>query len=217
MDSEIRAPEPAASPLLSAELHALNARFGQESVAFGEVLAVMGDRAYTLMIVLLALPFFTPLTLLGVSTVLGAVIAYLGLRLALGLRPHLPAALRDRRLPPRFFGALLRGAERVTRFLERTCRRRLQFFATGNWMHRASGAGILLAALLLMAPIPIPFSNFLPAVAITALAVGRLQEDGAMVLTGFVVLLVSVGFFALLGFYGVEAAEWVGRWLNHRS
>jgi hypothetical protein len=199
---------------LSAELHALNERFGQEPVQLGEVIDVMGERAYSLLLVLLALPFFTPVSLLGISTVVGAVIAYLGLRLTLGLRPHLPARLRERRLPARFFGLILRGAERVIRFLERITRKRLPLFATGTWMHRAIGAGIMAAALLLMAPLPVPFSNFLPAVAIVALAVGRMEEDGGMVLAGFLVLFITAAFFAALGFFGVEAIEWFHHWFT---
>ena len=197
---------------LSAELHALNERFGQQEVQVGEVLDVMGDRAYSLLLVLLALPFFTPVSLLGISTVVGAVIAYLGLRLALGLSPRLPRKLRQRRLPPRFFGALLRGAERVIRVLERGTRKRLPRLVAGTWMRRGIGLGIVAAALLLMLPLPIPFSNFLPAIAITALAVGRLEEDGVAVCTGFAALMISALFFAGLGFFGVELFDFVRGW-----
>lgn len=197
---------------LSAELHALNVRFGQQEVQVGEVLDVMGDRAYSLLLVLLALPFFTPVSLLGISTFVGAIIAYLGLRLALGLRPRLPQALRHRRLPPRFFGALLRGAERVIRLLERCTRKRLPLFVTGQWMRRGIGLGILGAGLLLMLPLPIPFSNFLPAIAITSLAVGRLEEDGAAVCAGFAALLVSAVFFAAIALFGVEIVDFVRAW-----
>lgn len=194
---------------LSAELHALNVRFGQAEVQVGEVLDVMGDRAYSLLLVLLALPFFTPVSLLGISTVVGAIIGYLGLRLALGLRPRLPQALRQRRLPPRFFGALLRGAERVIRLLERCTRKRLSLFVAGPWMRRGIGLAVLGAGLLLMLPLPIPFSNFLPAVAIVALAVGRLEEDGAAVCTGFAALALTAVFFAALALFGVEIFDFV--------
>lgn len=197
---------------LSEELHELNVRFGQEPVQLGEVMDVMGARAYSLLLVLLSLPFFTPVSLLGLSTVVGAVIGYLGLRLALGLQPRLPGKLRARRLPPRFFGLLLRGAERAIRLFERITRKRLVFFVDGPWMQRAIGAAIVAAALLLMLPLPIPLSNFFPAVAIAALAVGRLEEDGGMVLAGFVLLVVSAAFFGLLGFFGVEVMEYLRQW-----
>ena len=197
---------------LSAELHALNLRFGHDSVQVGEVLDVMGARAYSLLLVLLALPFFTPVSLLGISTVVGAVIAYLGLRLALGMAPHLPQRLRDRRLPPRFFGMLLRGAERIIRILERITRKRLSLFVAGTLAQRLIGAGIMAAALLLMLPLPIPLSNALPAIAIVALAIGRLEDDGGMVLIGFAALLLSAVFFAFLGFFGFEVMEFLHHW-----
>ena len=198
---------------LSAELHALNARFGHGEVQVGEVLDVMGARAYSLLLVLLALPFFTPVALLGLSTIVGAVIGYLGLRLALGLQPHLPARLRTHRLPPRFFGLLLRGAERIIRVLERITRKRLAFFLTGELPRRLVGLGILGSALLLMVPIFIPFTNVIPAASIICLAIGLLEEDGLMVLIGFVLLLLSLVFFAAIAFFGVEAFGFFHHWL----
>jgi len=197
---------------LSAELHALNVRFGHESVQVGEMLDVMGDRAYSLFLVLLSLPFFTPVALLPISTAFGAVIAYLGLRLALGLKPRLPDTMRSRRLPPRFFGMILRGAERVIRFLESITRKRLAFLATDSLVRRIVGSGIVVAALLLMLPLPIPLSNVLPAASITCFAIGLLEEDGGMVLAGFFLLLLSFVFFGLLAFFGVEAVEFLHHW-----
>jgi hypothetical protein len=197
---------------LSAELHALNARFGHEAVQVGEMLDVMGARAYSLFLVLLSLPFFTPVALLPLSTAFGAIIAYLGLRLALGLKPRLPDTMRNRRLPPRFFGLLLRGAERVIRFLEGITRKRLPVFITGELPRRLIGLGILGAALLLMVPIFIPFTNVLPAASIVCLAIGLLEEDGLMVLIGFALLFLSIVFFAAIAFFGVEAFGFFHHW-----
>jgi len=199
---------------LSAELHALNARFGHEAVQVGEMLGVMGDRAYSLFLVLLSLPFFTPVALLPLSTVFGAMIAYLGCRLALGLGPRLPESMRSRRLPPRFFGLLLRGAERVIRFLESITRKRLPFLATDPLVRRFVGAGIVAAALLLMLPLPIPLSNVIPAASITCLAIGLLEEDGGMILVGFILLLLSFVFFGFLAFFGFEAMEYIHHWFS---
>ena len=68
------------------------------------------------------------------------------------------------------------------------------------------------AALLLMLPLPIPLSNALPAVAIVTLAIGRLEDDGGMVLIGFAALLLSAVFFAFLGFFGYEVMEFLHHW-----
>lgn len=207
---------PATSPRrkLSAELHALNERFGQEAVKLGEVMDVMGDRAYSLLLVLLALPFFTPVTLLGISTVFGLVIGILAfLGLVLRLNPaRLPRRLRERRLPPRFFGLLLRGAERMIRFLERYSRPRLAKLVSSRIAHAAIGGGIILSAVLLSAPLMIPLSNLLPAIAIVLLANGAMEEDGAMVLAGFGAVLASLALFAAIGFFGIEIFDLVRAW-----
>lgn len=207
-------PAPVAAPRkLSAELHALNQRFGQESVQLGEMLDLLDDRAYALMVVLLALPLFTPATLLGLAFAVGPMVTGLGLGLVFELHPsRLPLALRARRLPPRFFGLLLRGAEKVIRLLERISRKRLPFFVTGRWAHRLIGLGIVLAALLLM--IPAPFSNGPPATAMVCLAMGLLEEDGGMVVVGILALIASVVFFGLIGFFGLEGGEHLWHWIT---
>lgn len=199
---------------LAAELQALHARFGQARVSLGELVEALGDRTYTLLLVLLALPFFTPVSLLGLSTIVGLVIAYLGVRLALGMHPHLPERMRARRLPPRFFGLLLRSAAGVIRMLERCSRKRLPQFSTGRLVRRAVGSGIVVAAVLLMLPIPVPFTNTLPAATIACLALGLLEEDGKMVLAGFAFLALSAVFFGAIGFFGVETFDIVHRWLE---
>jgi hypothetical protein len=194
---------------LSAELHRLNEKFGVEDVELGELIELMGDRAYSMMLVLLALPFFTPIGLVGISTAAGAVIAYLGLRLSLGLKPHLPDFLRKRRLPPRFFGLLMRGAERIIRQLERLSRRRLVRFVENRVLRTASGLGIVIAACLLMLPLPIPLTNSVPALTITLFALARMEEDGLMLLVGFGSLVVSIVFFGFLAFFGAETFAWL--------
>jgi hypothetical protein len=211
-ESSSSQPSPAAPPRkLSAELHALNAHFGHEEVHLAKLIDVLGDRTYSLLVVLVALPLFTPATLLGVAMAIGPVVAGLGLGLALGIHPsRLPAKLRARRLPPRFFGVLLRGAEKVIRLLERISRKRLPFFVTGRWAHRVIGAGIVLAALLLM--IPALLSNGPPAAAMVCLAMGLLEEDGGMVIAGFVAIVVSIIYFALLAFFGVEILDFLHHW-----
>jgi hypothetical protein len=117
---------------LAAELNALNTRFGRDSVSLGEVVDVLGENTYTLLVLLLALPFVTPVSLFGLSTAFGAAIAYFGIRLACGLQPRFPGRFGSHRLPPRFFGTLLRAAERVIRRLERCTRPRLASLTAGG-------------------------------------------------------------------------------------
>ena len=56
---------------LSEELAELRMRAGERAVTLREVLYVLGGRGYLLLVLLLALPFITPIPLPGLSTPFG--------------------------------------------------------------------------------------------------------------------------------------------------
>jgi hypothetical protein len=194
------------------ELRAINIKVREGEVTLGGLLDQLRDRAYSLFVFLVALPFCTPMPLLGLSTPFGAVIGYLGIRLALGLKPRLPGRLRSRPVPPRLLGSLLRVAERLLRWLERFMKPRMEFL-TRSWLGRTVvGSVIAASALLLMLPIFFPASNFFPAVTIVCLAVGLTEDDGIAVILGYVLFAITLAFFGAIAFFGTEVIDkiWSG-------
>jgi len=109
---------------LSIELAELHARAGERAVTLREVIFVLRQRAYMLLIVLLALPFIQPIPLPGLSTPLGIAITLIALRLSLGQRPWLPKRIQRTKLPAGFFGKVLAVTARLLRFLESVLRPR---------------------------------------------------------------------------------------------
>lgn len=193
-------------------MRGVNARVAEGEATLGGLMDALRDRTYSLFVLLLTLPFCTPVPMFGISTPFGAVIAYLGVRLALGMEPRLPDRIRARPISRRTLGSVLRGAERLLRWLERFMRPRLQVL-TATWLARAVvGAMIAGSAVLLMLPLPVPASNFFPAVTIVCLAAGLTQDDGAAIVVGFILFALTLGFFAAIAFFGTEAFVWVGHW-----
>ena len=68
---------------------------------------------------------------------------------------------------------------------------------------------------MLMLPVPVPFSNSLPAWTILLLSVGALGRDGLLFFAGCALFLVSLAFFTLLVFGGAQAFE-ILRWILRR-
>ena len=95
--SVIIPPDRAQPRKLSDELAMILREFEVETVTLCEVLALMHGRGYVLLVMLLALPFCTPIPLPGVSTPFGLIITIIGARLALGAKPWLPARLLNTR------------------------------------------------------------------------------------------------------------------------
>ena len=192
---------------LSDELHELAERFKHHAVTVDEVIGVLGDRAYTLLIILFALPFGSPVTLPGMSTPLGLMIAIMAGRFALGLPPWLPQKLRRTVLTPGFFPRLLEGASKIIELIERVlCARMPRLTATPRLVPVHSMM-VCIAACILLIPAPIPFSNTLPALGVLLGAAGVMERDGLAILAGYAFTALGIAYFALIALMGAEA--WV--------
>lgn len=200
-------PNPQHPRKLSEEFAMILREFEVETVTLREVLALLHGRGYVLLIMLLALPFCTPIPLPGLSTPLGLIIAIIGGRLALGTKPWLPARLLDTRLPPETFKKVFVVTRKLVLWFEKLLRPRLSWVTASPWLEQIHAVSIVVCALMLLLPLPIPFSNIVPAWAILLIAGGMLERDGVFILAGHVATLVAVTFFAVLAIFGKGALD----------
>lgn len=197
---------------LSEEIVALRDRFAEGPLTLGEVVVVLQGRAWTLVLILLALPFITPVPLPFLSTPFGLAIALISLRLALGQRPWLPARLLAKPLPPGFFGNVLKFSAKVLRFLEKLLRPRLSWLVAVPALVRVHALLMLLAALVLLLPLPVPFTNAFPAWVVLLIAGGLLERDGGAILAGYTVGAGGIAFFYFLGDAAVKLFDTLKAW-----
>ena len=199
---------------LSQELARLRQRFAERPVRLREPLELMAGRGYTVLLVVLALPFCTPIPLPGLSTPFGLVIALIGLRLSLRLRPWLPERLLNVQLPARFFPKLFGAAARLVRSLEFLLRPRLTFLVDWTLLHHLYGLMILVSGVLLLLPLPIPFTNFFPAFTVVLLAAALLERDGGFIIAGLLVFAFSLVYFGAIFIGGAAVVDWVREWFG---
>jgi hypothetical protein len=168
-------------PKVGDTLRAVLAQADEGEVTAGTLVASFGPRAFGLLLIVLNLPnvVFAPPALAGVAAVPTAVF---GAQLVLGHpRPWLPAALLGRPIA----GAALRRVVGVSGpwldRLEALGRPRLGW-AAGPLAQRLLGGFALLAALIVL--LPVPGTNVLPGLSLVVMAVGVMRRDGVLVLTG---------------------------------
>jgi hypothetical protein len=82
---------------------------------------------------------------------------------------------------------------------------------------RIAGFLIALSGLMLMLPLPLPFSNSLPAWTVLFLAAGALGRDGLFFFAGCASFALSVGFFSLVAFGGMAAFDSLWRLVSGGS
>jgi hypothetical protein len=179
-----------------------------EGTTLGELLIRLGERGELIVCMLLTVPFLLPLSIPGSSLPFGLLIALHGLGLLMHRVPWLPKRLLARRLTQPQLTTLLTKGVRLFSRLERFIHPRLLPLTEGATLGRINGLLLVLSGLLLMAPLPLPFSNTLPAYGALLLAAASLERDGACVLAGYVMVLLTLVYFsvvALLGEVGVRA------------
>lgn len=149
-------------------------------------------RGLFLVVILLSLPFITPIPLPGVSTVLGLVIGVLAVRLALGLPPRLPKALGERSLEGGFTRKVVSASVKMLSVIEKLAKPRRSTWLAWPAVRFANALLVALMAFMLMLPFPPfpPFTNSLPAYSIILLAASMMEEDGVLIWVGYTV---SVG------------------------
>lgn len=199
--------EPASRPPFSEELRHLANQFVKRPATLAALLAATQGRGFDLLLLLIALPFLTPIPLVGLSTPFGLVVFLIGMRLAVGRQPWLPRRLLEREFPSGFLVKVLGTASRFVRWLEFLLRPRFRFLHEQMIYRRAAGTLIMLSGLLLLLPLPIPFTNSLPALTVVLLAAGALERDGLFFVAGCAMFVVTLAFFGLLAFGGAHVVD----------
>ncbi len=195
------ASEATAHVSLAEELRALGRHFEGRPAALGEVFDTLGARASALLVVLCALPFSSPVSIPGLSTPFGLVILLLASRYFMGLPPWLPERLRRVHLPCDFFAKVIAASSRLVGWLERRLCTRWAFLTDASWKLRLHTGVVIMAALLLMLPLPPlpPFTNTLPALVAVVLTFSVMKRDGLGMLAGHGLFLFTVGYFIFWG------------------
>jgi len=192
------------SELLEDIIHSIKG----EHITLRDLLAMMGESGLLLLCAFLSLPFLFPVSIPGVSTVFGAGIVLISAAITLNRLPWLPAKVADRRLESGKLRPVLQRGVTFLRKFDRFFKPRMSGFTSGAVMNRINGLVLMGAGLLLMAPLGlIPFSNTLPGVAILLLAAGISQRDGLVVVAGYVMVVLTIVYFAALAFLAYSAGQ----------
>ena len=181
-------PEPS-SPRLTADLARVCAASLAGPLRLADVLGGAGDRGFALVLLLTTFPFVLPFPTLGLATPVGFALALAAFGLVLGRPAALPSSLGGLALSAAVVSRAAAVVSRASWVLARVARPRMPFMM-GPLMRIALGVSLVVAAVILALPIPLPLSNFFPAVAILLLAVGMLEGDGLLVAAGHAATLV---------------------------
>jgi len=198
----------------------IEANDSPDGITLNQLLERTGGRGFYLVVILLALPFIVPLSIPGVSTVLGLAVALLSFKIAFGASPRLPRFMGNRRLSPDFQSAVLRGSVKFVRLVEKLVRPRRTPWMTTRPARFINALLMTFMGLLLAMPFPPlpPLTNALPCYCIILLAASMMEEDGVTIWFAYALSLGTTVYLGLNVFLLIEAAkkavELIHRWLQ---
>lgn len=189
------------SPLIE-HITELEKKAADKDVTLQDIVTIFGNDGHFVLILFFILPFLQPIPLFGLSTPFGLLISLVAFFYYLQKPPYLPKKWKGRTINRTTLLKIAEGAEKFFKKLERFIKPRLGFlfsepFKTINILF------IILNAILLALPLPIPFSNAIPAWVILLQAIGHLERDGVLVLISYVQAVLSLIFFTTLA-YGLK-------------
>lgn len=173
------------------------ARDHQARIAIGDILALMGERAFGALLLMLSIPNILPVP--GLSTATGVPMILIGAQMVAGRAgPWLPRRMAAVTVDRDAFLAVMRRAKPWAERVERHLSERLTD-VTGPTAERLLGVAVMILAGILA--LPIVFGNQPPAFAIALIALGLIERDGAFVLAGLIagVLAIAIMAAVLLG------------------
>lgn len=167
-----------------------------ERVSLGALVDALEERAFGLVLLLLALPCAVPF-LYGVPQVVSLPMLAVAVQAVMGRKTlWLPERLRARTMARADLKSMLARAEPWLRRLEVLAHPRLTALA-GPAFDRVLGLVVLIAACSIA--VPLPLTNTVPGIGVAILAIGMIERDGLLILAGavlalaWVVMLLTVG------------------------
>ena len=181
-------------------------------VRLSKVISFLGKKGMFVTLFIFALPLSLPLPFPpGVPTIMSFPLLFISFQITLGRKKmYLPHFVSHYKLNTIFLAKACRKSARYLRFLNKISTPRLHFFVSGFAKPFAGFIALIFAIFVFL---PLPGSNFFPAIGISMISVGVVLEDGLFVLTGLLVGLIGIVLSCIFGYAivlaSIEAIKYV--------
>jgi hypothetical protein len=172
------------------------AEASKATISLGALSDLMEERAFGLLLLVLALPCCLPFVYI-LPQLVALPMVVLATQMAMGRRaPWLPETLRKRQLPVAGLLDVVSRAKRYGGWLERFAHPRFPSF-TGDRAARVIGALLIVPCLSIL--VPLPLTNTVPGIGVALVAMGLIERDALFVVMGLIAALVWVAILAIGG------------------
>jgi hypothetical protein len=174
----------------------------QQQLSVGKVLDNLEISGFSLICLILALPFLQPLPLGPFAIFAGATFSALGIQILRGNNtPWLPEKMREVTLSDKMWNRILSLCNWIVNFTSKIAKPSNKNLITGKSGKKIVGGLVFIGGALMSIPMfGIPFNNTFPALVVLFVAIAELQDDGRWVYASIFSLLLTIIYFTAIFF-----------------
>lgn len=196
---------------LSVHLDNLEARCLEENLTLQNILEIFGTEGHHVLIIFLTIPFLQPIPLPGLSTLFGFLIVVVASLAYLRKPPWIPKKWAEKKIEAKIVTQIAESSKRIFVKLAFMIHPRLNFLFQGPF--RSINTLLVIAnAILLALPLPVPFSNAIPAWMILFQTLAHLEEDGLFVILSYIQTAICLMYFLLIAKGIGTGFDLIGSW-----
>lgn len=187
----------------SKKLDEIQEELPDENISLKELINVMSGEGLQFMIIILIAPFLIPASIPGSSTPFGILIILLEIAYLNNKSLYIPDFIGKYEISKENVLKLFDIIKKALGYVEKISKPRGKL-SSKKYVLKINAVVNIILAFLLFLPLPIPFTDFIPATSMLLLAVSTLEHDSYLMILGYVAAILTVIYFSSVGFVGIE-------------
>ena len=186
----------------------------EDGITFKDFLELIGEQGGLLSCLVLVAPFLFPVSIPGSSLPFGLAIILINVGIILKRHPLIPRSIMEYKISQNNMLKILNGMRTILSKFERVTKPRLTVLAGKDNMVYVNSSVMIFCSFLLMLPLPVPLTDFLPAYSMLFLALGTIERDGYLIVAGYSLAVVTTAYFFLIAILGLAGVKLVFSFLG---
>ncbi|MEE3323808.1 MAG: exopolysaccharide biosynthesis protein [Methanosphaera sp.] len=187
----------------SKKLDEIQEELPDENISLKELINVMSGEGLQFMIIILIAPFLIPASIPGSSTPFGILIILLEIAYLNNKSLYIPDFIGKYEISKENVLKLFDIIKKALGYVEKISNPRGKL-SSKKYVLKINAVVNIILAFLLFLPLPIPFTDFVPATSMLLLAVSTLEHDSYLMILGYVAAILTVIYFSSVGYVGIE-------------
>lgn len=164
-------------------------------LSLGQIISILGDECHPILLLFLSLPYLIPVSIPGMSTPSGVLICMVAVMQFLNKPPWIPLRFKSKMISAKTLVHISEAGEKAWIKLAPMIHERWLIFYDIKIFKFINFLVLIINAILLSLPLPIPLTNTLPGIAIILCSLGYTEKDGLFIFLSYLWSLLVLSFF----------------------